>query len=102
MLPLGLPFCQRRSSSSVRTVFSTTPGISSYQALDALVPGIVTRTINDFDCIHARGQNAKEFSDMCAFFGDYPTSSLVIDVRMHMAGASCTHSHCYIDIAKSD
>lgn len=57
----SLPFCQRRSSFLAQTVSLTPPGASTNQIFDALLLDTLTGAISGFDCINARGQNAKEF-----------------------------------------
>lgn len=92
MLPLGLPFCRRQSSSSFGTVSLTPPGVSTSQLWDALILDIVTVTINGFDCIDAQGKRGKVVLDTCRILCDYSDSSQVLQhVIKHMGGASCVY-----------
>lgn len=91
MLPLSLRFCRKRSSSSIRTVSLTAPGIWTIQILNAVIPDMIAWTNNCFDSIDHQAQIAKVLLDMVEILENYPATSQVWHVMMLRVGAPCTH-----------
>lgn len=56
---LRLLHCSWKSLSSAQTLCLTPVGMSTYQVLDILIPGIPTWTANGFDCIDTKSRKSK-------------------------------------------
>lgn len=59
MLPLGLAIQRRRSVSSIRTIYLTSPGISTNLVLNSLIPDIIKGSADGFKCHDDKGQKVQ-------------------------------------------
>ena len=89
-IPLGYAPEQRRTTSAVRLISLTPPGVSTNEVLNFIVEDIIHGTIHGVDAWNPNGIKVKVFLDLVGFIGDYPAAASVIDVVGHVGRAPCT------------
>lgn len=90
LLPLSLPPECRRSSSSVRVISLTPPGVSTNEVLHFIVDDIVNETVDGVIGRTPSGNVVRIFLDVAGFIGDYPASSGTVDLLGYTASTPCT------------
>lgn len=89
-LPLSMPLESRRSTSSVRIISLTPPGVSTNEVLHYVIDDIVNATVNGIIGCTPQAQLVRIFMDVVGFVGDYPASSKTVDLIGHVGSAPCT------------
>ncbi len=87
---LNLPAQARASSSAVRIVSVTPPGVKSDVVLERLKDDIIRGMTDGFVDIDANGEKRRIFLDLVGFIGDTPALNAALDVLGHNS-TSCCH-----------
>ncbi len=89
MLCLNLPPTARSSSSAVRIISLTPPGVKLSAVLNRITPDLVRGMTEGILDIDAEGTKRRIFLDMIGVLGDTPALNSVLDVLGHTALACC-------------
>ena len=89
MLPMGLPLDCRRSTSAVRVLGVTGPGVSTNHVLRYIARDIVQGCTSGFRDKDPYGNDCVIFLDFIGFVSDYPACSHVLDVMGHISDVPC-------------
>ena len=89
-LPISLPPEARRSTSAVRIISLTPPGVSTNDVLRYIVKDLVHASVHGVNGTTPSGERIRIFVDVVGFVGDYPAAAATLDVSGHVSRAPCT------------
>lgn len=89
ILPLAVSPDLRVTSTSVRRLGLTPPGVSTNQIIREVIEDIVQGTVEGFKSKDPTGEEVTIFLDCVGFIADYPAISEALDVLGHNSNAPC-------------
>ena len=89
LLPLSLPYRYRTSHDAVRVVALTPPGVSTRDALLAIVPDLVQGSTAGFPAVDEDGNEIQVFIEVVGYVGDYPEVTDKVDIVGHTGSCPC-------------